>query len=314
MEPGEQVSHFGLLCRGETFQSPTPPTKGGMGHPLHRFTAAANYHSRARILRGSARYRAEGAEMASTTSKVTTDHEEIRRWAEERGARPSAVIRTESNDDPGIIRLDFPGYSGTGSLEEISWDEWFSKFDERGLALLYQETTAGGERSNFNKIVSRETAQQANSGRSSRSGSRSSNNGGRSRGKKASTRGSGSSLRKSTATSSSRSSRSARSSSGGSRSAAKKSGRGREAQAKKSTSARGRASSSGRSSTRTRASESRKSNSRTGATSRGSSARGNRTTARGGKGRSSSRSAGSRSGSSRRGATSRSTRSSRSSR
>jgi len=100
----------------------------------------------------------------STLSRVTTDHDQIRQWAEERGAKPSAVIRTEHGDDPGIIRLDFPGYSGEGSLEEISWDEWFRKFDERNLALLYQEQTAGGAKSNFNKIISRETAEEVESG------------------------------------------------------------------------------------------------------------------------------------------------------
>ena len=59
-----------------------------------------------------------------------------------------------------MLRLDFPGYSGKQSLQEISWDEFFEKFDERGLALLYQETTARGQKSNFNKIVSRETAEE----------------------------------------------------------------------------------------------------------------------------------------------------------
>ena len=62
--------------------------------------------------------------MASK-SRVLTDREEIRRWAEERNARPAAVAATESGDDPGIIRLDFPGYSGQGSLEEIEWNDWF---------------------------------------------------------------------------------------------------------------------------------------------------------------------------------------------
>jgi hypothetical protein len=99
----------------------------------------------------------------STTSKVTTDHDEIRRWAEGRGAKPAAVAATESGDDPGIIRLDFPGYSGSGSLEEISWDDWLQKLDEGNLALLYQEQTASGEPSNFNKIVSRETADEVES-------------------------------------------------------------------------------------------------------------------------------------------------------
>src|SRR5579863_3319180 len=91
-------------------------------------------------------------------SKTTQDHEEIQRWAEERGGKPSHVKGTGKGDDVGILRIDFPGYSGEGSLEEISWDEWFDKFDERNLALLYEEETAGGERSNFNKIVSAETA------------------------------------------------------------------------------------------------------------------------------------------------------------
>lgn len=100
--------------------------------------------------------------MASQAgSKTTTDREEIRKWAEERGAQPSCVRGTGGKGDIGMLRLDFPGYSGEQSLEHIDWDDWFDKFEERGLALLYQDTTAAGEKSNFNKIVSRETAAQA---------------------------------------------------------------------------------------------------------------------------------------------------------
>lgn len=91
-------------------------------------------------------------------NKTTTDHEEIRRWAEERGARPSCVRGTGQGDDVGMIRLDFPGYSGADSLEEVSWDDWFKAFDENNLALIYQETTSGGQKSNFNKLIARETA------------------------------------------------------------------------------------------------------------------------------------------------------------
>ena len=85
-------------------------------------------------------------------SKVTTDHEEIRRWAEERGAHPAVVKGTE------ILRLDFPGYSGKGTLEPIDWEEFFRIIDERGLALVYEERTADGKKSNFNKLVSSEEA------------------------------------------------------------------------------------------------------------------------------------------------------------
>jgi hypothetical protein len=93
----------------------------------------------------------------SASSRVLTDHDEIRRWAGERGAKPARVRGTGDGDDVGIIRLDFPGYTGEDKLEPISWDDWFRKFDESGLALLVQDKTAKGQRSNFNKLVSRET-------------------------------------------------------------------------------------------------------------------------------------------------------------
>jgi hypothetical protein len=101
--------------------------------------------------------------MSSHSSKTTTDHETIRRWAEARGARPACVRGTGDAKDPGMIRLDFPGYSGQ-SLEPISWEEWFRAFDENDLALVYQDETAGGERSNFNKLVSRHPAEAGSRG------------------------------------------------------------------------------------------------------------------------------------------------------
>lgn len=92
-------------------------------------------------------------------SKTTTDHDEIRRWAESRGGKPACVRRTGSASDAGVLRINFPGYSQDKSLEEIPWDEFFKKFDQNGLALVYQERTAGGQVSNFNKLVKRETAE-----------------------------------------------------------------------------------------------------------------------------------------------------------
>ncbi|HEY8550852.1 MAG TPA: hypothetical protein VIL35_12920 [Vicinamibacterales bacterium] len=83
------------------------------------------------------------------------DHDEIRQWAEARGASPACVKGTGGRGDTGMIRLDFPGYSGGESLQRISWDDWFSQFDDNGLALLVQDRTAAGEPSNFNKLVSR---------------------------------------------------------------------------------------------------------------------------------------------------------------
>lgn len=108
----------------------------------------------------------------SNLSKTTQDHNEIRQWCEARGGKPSHVIGTGSSKDAGLLRIDFPGYSGEGKLEPISWDDFFKKFDERGLAFVYQEKTADGKQSNFNKLVSSETVEEkAKSHQASASGS-----------------------------------------------------------------------------------------------------------------------------------------------
>ena len=77
-------------------------------------------------------------------SQTTTDRDEIIAWAEARGAKPSCVRGTGGKGDIGMLRLDFPGYSGEGKLEEISWDDWFDKFEER-RAKERREEIRGGE-------------------------------------------------------------------------------------------------------------------------------------------------------------------------
>lgn len=66
------------------------------------------------------------------------------------------VTGTGEGEHAGILRIDFPGYSGRGTLEPISWDEFFEKFEESKLALVYS-AHAHGHRSNFNKLIARET-------------------------------------------------------------------------------------------------------------------------------------------------------------
>ncbi|MDQ3856756.1 MAG: hypothetical protein M3281_10235 [Chloroflexota bacterium] len=90
-------------------------------------------------------------------SKTTRDHDTIRKWAEERGGKPATVRGTGDGDDAGVLRIDFPGGSGD-RLEEISWEDFFQKFDESHLVFLYQEETKGGKESRFFKLVSEETA------------------------------------------------------------------------------------------------------------------------------------------------------------
>jgi hypothetical protein len=84
-------------------------------------------------------------------SLVTTDHEVIRRWAKARQAVPATVAGTEHEGHLGVLRFDFPGYSGD-RLTEVNWDEWLGTFDERRLNFIYQETLSGGKRSNFFRL------------------------------------------------------------------------------------------------------------------------------------------------------------------
>ena len=83
--------------------------------------------------------------MSSATP--TTDHDEIRRWAEQNSGRPARVKGTGKDGDPGILRLDFD--EEDENLEAISWDDWFKWFEKNKLALLCSED------SRFNKLVSR---------------------------------------------------------------------------------------------------------------------------------------------------------------
>jgi anaerobic selenocysteine-containing dehydrogenase len=67
------------------------------------------------------------------------------------------VIGTGGRKGAGVLRIDFPGYSGEGSLQEISWDEFFEKFDREGLGFLHQDKLKNGRTSRFFKLVSRKT-------------------------------------------------------------------------------------------------------------------------------------------------------------
>jgi len=84
---------------------------------------------------------------------VTTDHNAIRRWAEERGGKPATVKSTARHGDAGILRLDFEPKDE--ALEPIPWDRFFEKFEHEKLAFLYQDKTEDGSMSRFHKFINR---------------------------------------------------------------------------------------------------------------------------------------------------------------
>ena len=88
-------------------------------------------------------------------SQTTTDHNEIRRWVSERGGHPARVKGTNTSGGSGVLRIDYPGYSGEDTLETISWNEFFEGFEENKLAFLYEDETAKGKESRFSKFIDR---------------------------------------------------------------------------------------------------------------------------------------------------------------
>ena len=90
--------------------------------------------------------------MSDHDGRTTTDHDTIRAWAEARGGRPARVAGT--GEEGGILRIDFQ--DPDEGLDEIEWDTFFRIFEDRGLAFLHQDETAGGETSRFNKFVARD--------------------------------------------------------------------------------------------------------------------------------------------------------------
>ena len=91
------------------------------------------------------------------TSQVTTEHAEIRRWVEERHGQPATVRRPgQRADEVGILRIDFPSYGGRDTLQVITWDQFFRKFEDKKLAFVFEERTASGQLSHFSKFISRD--------------------------------------------------------------------------------------------------------------------------------------------------------------
>lgn len=87
-------------------------------------------------------------------SRQTTDHNEIRKWAEARGGKP-AVVKPTHHKGGGILRIEFPNApdSHDENLEAIPWDEFFQVFDREKLAFLFQEKTSDGKESRFFKLI-----------------------------------------------------------------------------------------------------------------------------------------------------------------
>lgn len=80
--------------------------------------------------------------------KVTTDHEEIKKWAREHQAVPAIIDDQEAGADKVGIRLDFPGdyderYLDEDDTHDVDWEEFFKIFEDNRLAFIYDAKSKG---------------------------------------------------------------------------------------------------------------------------------------------------------------------------
>lgn len=77
--------------------------------------------------------------MLMESKRVTIDHDEIEKWVGSEGGKP-AVLRGRKGE-AGTLRIIFPEAEEEELLEEISWDDFFKKFEEEHLALAFRESS-----------------------------------------------------------------------------------------------------------------------------------------------------------------------------
>jgi len=86
-------------------------------------------------------------------SGATTDHDEIRGWADQHGGRPVKIETPAGkgkDDHGGILRIDFG--EKNDNFTDVEWDEWFEIFEESNLAIILGDK----EESKFAKLIARE--------------------------------------------------------------------------------------------------------------------------------------------------------------
>lgn len=84
--------------------------------------------------------------MASERS--TSNHDEIRKWAEAHNALPAEFASTSHDGEPRILAFILAAQP-PDDLQEVSWEQFFPVLDISGLALVYQQ----GSGSNLYEIV-----------------------------------------------------------------------------------------------------------------------------------------------------------------
>lgn len=89
-------------------------------------------------------------------ARVTTNHNEIRKWIIDHGGVPACTEgREPPRENVGVLRVLFEGQQVSEKLVRMEWDEFFTKFDQAHLAFFYEEDIPDGKKNNYYKFISR---------------------------------------------------------------------------------------------------------------------------------------------------------------
>lgn len=91
--------------------------------------------------------------MTSFESKITDDHDFIKKWTEERYGEPAVVEGVVDKEKAGeMLRIHFIDDTWE-RLKGISWELFFDIFEKNNLALLYHVESSGGHQSKYYKLI-----------------------------------------------------------------------------------------------------------------------------------------------------------------
>ena len=79
----------------------------------------------------------------------TTNHKEIRRWAERKNAIPVEMLPHMVDSEPALLRFMLSAQlQDHPDVRRISWEDFFAKFDGLGLTFVYDNDSTG-----YNEIL-----------------------------------------------------------------------------------------------------------------------------------------------------------------
>jgi len=82
----------------------------------------------------------------------TIDNDEIRSWIEERGGVPATLKGALEEGDESADMLHISFDPNDANMEEMDWEEFFERFENENLALVYDDAATQDEEHDFELV------------------------------------------------------------------------------------------------------------------------------------------------------------------